>query len=100
MTVPEYSEGLFRRLGLEAGGGVVMTPRCPALLITPFTEWMLEWFSWLESWRKTPYDLGVSSSEELDPRYYAAMQVLKRETARLNRERIDRIKSGRGQAED
>ncbi len=90
MILPESAAELFGRNGFKTMGGVVFFPRCPAGYISPFTLLMLEWFLWLQNWSKTPFDIGFSSGtgEEIDPRYFAAMRILKRESNRIEREEL------------
>lgn len=73
---------------------MVFLPRWPATYLDAWTARMLDWFTWLDVWGKTPLDLGLTPEErdELDPRYPLAMKLLKREFSRLERERLDELK--------
>lgn len=66
-------------------------PRCPASYITAFTNEMLEAFLWLDVWGKTPIDLG-GDIDDLDPRYFPAMRLLKQQFVRQERERIEKLR--------
>lgn len=78
-------------------GGVVWFRRCPAGLVTRLTRQMLEWYAWLDLWHKGPHDVGYRGDHDaVDPRYYGAMTVLKREYSRIEREEIERIKANPG----
>lgn len=94
MVLPERAAELFGRNGFRVMGGVGFFPRCPAALVSPFTGMMLEWFLWLQNWNKTPFDVGFSpgSGQEIDPRYFPAMNILKREMNRIEREELDAAK--------
>lgn len=70
---------------------MVWFPRCPAAYLTRFTAGMLAWYFWLSEWGKSPLDFGLAP-DDLDPRYMPAMQVLRREMARVEREDLDRLR--------
>lgn len=90
--LPESGAELLGVAGYEVMGGVVWFRRCPAAVVSPFTRQALEWYLWLDLWHKGPHDLGFRGGhEEIDPRYWAAMAVLKREYSRIEREEIDKI---------
>lgn len=94
MQLPERGLELWRRAGARAAGDVAWLPRCPVSYLTPFTLLMVSWHLWLAEWGKTPLDFGCPP-DELDPRYQIAMAVLKRESARVEREELERIKRER-----
>lgn len=94
MQLPDHGLAIWRGVGFRTSGDVVWFPRCPASYLTAFTAGMLRWFFWLNEWGKTPMDFGASPNE-LDPRYAPAMQVLRRETARVEKEEIERMRRER-----
>lgn len=95
--LPEYGAKLFAAAGHEVMGGVVWMRRCPAAVVSHFSRRMLEWFAWLDLWGKGPHDVGYRGDHEgIDPRYYAAMTVLKREYSRIEREEFEKIKANAG----
>ncbi len=53
---------------------------------------MLQLYLWLDEWGKSPVDLGAGF-DDIDPRYWPAMEALKRELLRIEREEIERIRS-------
>lgn len=87
----EAAAALFRGRA-EVQGGVVFFRRCPAGQVTRFSHAMLRWFMWLDQWGVTPFQLGATA-EDLDPRFYPAMELLKVETERVKAEELERIRS-------
>jgi len=93
--LPDAALPLMERAGFRVTGDVAWMPRCPASYISPFTTLMLHWYLWLEQWHRTPLDMGLTDPALLDPRYHAAMVVLKRETMRVEREELERLRAGK-----
>lgn len=91
MVLQEATASLFRGRA-EVQGGVVFFRRCPAGHLTRFTHAMLRWFMWLDQWGVTPFHLGANG-EDLDPRFFPAMETLKVESERVKTEELERIRS-------
>ncbi len=84
---------MMRAVGARVTGDTAWFPRCPAAYVTAFTERMLRLYLWLDHWGKSPLELGMTMAD-VDPRYWPAMESLKRELLRIEREELERIRAG------
>lgn len=79
----------------ESGGGTevdvggdepVFFPGCPLKhAVDEEANMWIFWFQWLKNYSKTPVEVGAVTRARLDPRYFAAMELVRVTDAELRK---------------
>lgn len=85
----------------ESGGGTYVSsgesrryfPGCPMSYITPDVNRWMSSYRWLKM-GKTPVELGIVSPDEMDPRWYQAMELIDSEIARIQEDSMPKKRHG------
>jgi hypothetical protein len=68
---------------------------CPVKHVTPEVAAWLRSYRWLRRWNLTPVAAGIAAMDELDPRWFRAMELIDGEMVRIESERIEAASRGR-----